>query len=103
MQRRSGPGVMRNPPGLVYCYQQQCIQEAHGLKGSLVSDGSFIKAEMKVMAGNWLQVEDDPDIIDSELDEAIELLRNLFFCNYLIYDKDKPEDIMPINQKFLVL
>ena len=45
-------------------------QEAHGLKGSLVSDGSFTKSEIRAMAEKCVQVEDDPDIIDSEADEA---------------------------------
>ena len=34
---------------------------------------------MKAMAENWLKVEDDPDIIDSAVDEAIELLENSTF------------------------
>ena len=43
------------------------------MKGSLVSDGSFTKYEMMELAENWVQVEDDPYIIDDEVDEAIEL------------------------------
>ena len=31
------------------------------------------------MAENWVQVEDDTDIIDTEVDEAIELLENVTF------------------------
>ena len=31
------------------------------------------------MAEKWVQVEDDPDIIDAEVDEAIELLENVTF------------------------
>ena len=64
---------MGNPPGLVHSHQRQHIQEAHGLKGSLVSDGSFTKYEIRAMAENWVQVEDDPNTIDAEVDEAIEL------------------------------
>ena len=33
------------------------------------------------MAENWVQVGDDPDIIDAEEDEAIELLENVTFYN----------------------
>ena len=49
-------------------------QEVHSLKGSLVSYGSFTKSEIRAMAENWVQVEDDPDIIDTIVDESIELL-----------------------------
>eukprot|EP00978_Attheya_sp_CCMP212_P044514 scaffold312923_cov43-Attheya_sp.AAC.1 len=41
-------------------------REAHGLEGSLVSDGSFTRAEIRAMAENWVNVEDDPNIIDAE-------------------------------------
>ena len=34
-------------------------QEARGLKGSLVSDVSFTKYEIRATAENWVQVEDD--------------------------------------------
>ena len=54
-------------------------REARDIKGSLVSDGSFTKAEIREMAENWVQVEDDPDIIDAGVDEAIELLENVTF------------------------
>ena len=47
--------------------------QAHGLKVSLVSYGSFTKAEIMAMSENWIQVEDCPDIIDAEVDEAIEI------------------------------
>ena len=51
------------------------------------------------MTKNWVQLEDDPEIIDAEVDEAIELLENAaFFDNDLIDDEDDPEDIMMINQ-----
>ena len=40
-------------------------REAFGLKISLVSDGSFTKSEIRAMAENWVQAEDDPDIIDA--------------------------------------
>ena len=48
--------------------------EDHGLKLSLVIDGSFTTPEIRVVAENWVQVEDDPDIIDDEVDEDIDLL-----------------------------
>ena len=54
-------------------------QEAHSIKVSLVSDGSFTKAEMSAMAENWVNIEDDPDIIDAEVDEAIEIFKNATF------------------------
>ena len=54
-------------------------REAHGLKGSLVSDGSFTKSEIRAMAENWVQVEDDPDSIHGEVDESIEILVNVNF------------------------
>ena len=56
------------PPGLVYRRQCQHTRGDHGLKGSLVSDGSLKKSEMREMAETWVQVEDDPNIIDSEVD-----------------------------------
>ena len=54
------------------------------------------------MAENQVQVEDDPDIIDAEVDEAIELLENVTFYNALIDDEYDPEDIMQTNQNFPV-
>ena len=62
---------------------------------------------MREMAENWVNVEDDPDIIDAEVDEAIELLENTNILsdemnNALIDDYDEPEGIVPINQKFPV-
>ena len=79
-------------------------REAHGLKGSLVSDGSFTKAEMRAMAENWINVEDDRNIIDAEVDDAIELLENatLFsdeiYNGALIDDDNEPEELMHITQ-----
>ena len=35
------------------------------------------------MAEKWVQVEDDPDTIDGEADEAIELLENVTFLQCL--------------------
>ena len=54
-------------------------QEAHGLKGSLVSDEYFTEAEIREMSENWVQVEDDPNIIDAEVDESIELLEKKIY------------------------
>ena len=54
-------------------------REAHGLKVSLVSDGSFTNDEIRGMAKNWAQVEYYQDIIYAELDEKIELLENVTF------------------------
>ena len=53
----------------VYTYQK-----AHGLKVLLVSDGFFRRDEIRRVAEYWVQVEDDPDIIDDEVDEDIDLL-----------------------------
>ena len=64
-----------------YCEaKESCVsvsQEAHDIKGSLVSDGSFTKAKLREMAKNRVQVEYDPNIINAEVDEAIELLKNV--------------------------
>ena len=49
------------------------------MKLSLVSDGSFTKSEIRAMTENWVQVEDNPNIIDSEVDEAIGKLENVTF------------------------
>ena len=35
------------------------------------------------MAENWVQVEDDQDIIDADVDEAINLLENVTFLQCL--------------------
>ena len=79
VQRRLVQVSMGTPPGLVRHFQRQRIREARGLKGSLVSDGSFTKSEIRAMAENWVQVEDGPNIIDAEVYEGIELLENVFF------------------------
>ena len=47
------------------------FQDAHDLKVSLVSDGSFTKSKIMTMAENCVQVEYDPYIIDAAVDEAI--------------------------------
>ena len=65
-----------DPPGLVHCRWHQRILEAHGMKVSLVSDIYFTTSKIKAMAENWVQLEYDPNIIDAELYEAIELLEN---------------------------
>ena len=84
--------------------EREAIMAAHGLEGSLVSDGSFTKAKIWAMAENWINVEDDPNIIDAEVDDAIELLENatLFsderFNGALIDDDDEPKEFMPITQ-----
>ena len=88
MRRCSGPCGMVNPPGLVHSNQRQHIQEAHSLKGSLVSDGSFTKYEIRAMTENWVQVEDDPNTIDAEVDEAIELLENVIFVDNALIDDE---------------
>ena len=69
------------------------------MKVSLVSDGSFTKSEIKAMAENWVQVEDDPHIVDAEVDEEIELMENItFFEHDLIDGEYEPENIIPINK-----
>ena len=50
------------------------VWDAHYLKGSLVSDGSFTKSEKRAMTEKWVNVEDDLDDIDAEVDEVTELL-----------------------------
>ena len=67
--RRYGP-----PPGLVCSCQHQHIRDSHGLKVSLFSDGSFKKSEIRAMAEKWVQVEAYPNIIDVEVDEALDIL-----------------------------
>ena len=52
------------------------------------------------MYESWVKVEDDTDIFDAGVDEAIELLEKVNFYNALIDDGDDPEDIMPIKQKY---
>ena len=73
LRRHSGPGGMGNSPVLYRRCQRQCILEAHVLKGSLSSDSYFTKSEIRAMSENWVQVEDDQNIIDSEVDEAIDI------------------------------
>eukprot|EP00978_Attheya_sp_CCMP212_P007275 scaffold16936_cov61-Attheya_sp.AAC.2 len=51
------------------------------------------------MAENWVNVEDDPNIIDAEVDEAIELLENATILsdemdNALIDDDNEPEELV---------
>ena len=54
-------------------------QKDNGIKGSILSDGYFIKYEIRTMAENWVQVEDDPVIIDTWAEESIEQLENVTF------------------------
>ena len=56
MRRRSGPGGMGTPPGLVRRCQDQRIRHAHGLKISLVGDVYFTKYEIREMAENWVHL-----------------------------------------------
>ena len=44
--------------------------------GSFVADGNeYTDEQLKVMAQNWIDVEDDTDIIDAKIDEALEIWR----------------------------
>ena len=52
-------------------------QKDNGIKGSILSDGYFTKYEIRTMAENWVQVEDDPVIIDTWAEESIEQLENV--------------------------
>ena len=59
------------------------------------------------MSENWINVEDDSDIIDAKIDELIDILEDANFIsneivNSLINDYDDPEDIFPINQNIPV-
>jgi hypothetical protein len=48
-------------------------REAYALQGSFVADGNeYTDEQLKVMAQNWIHVEDDPNIIDAEIDEELE-------------------------------
>ena len=76
---RSVPCGMVTPPGLVHRCQRQLIREVPGLKRSLFIDSSFVKSEIRAMSKNWVEVEYYPNIIDVEVDEAIELLENVTF------------------------
>ena len=61
------------------------------------------KYEIRAQAENCVQVEDDPDIIDAEVDGGIQLLEKCnFFDNALIYDEYDTEDIITINLSVLV-
>jgi hypothetical protein len=48
--------------------------EAYGLSGSFVGEGTFGLEEMVAMVKNWVLVEDNPVIMDTEVDDAIEAL-----------------------------
>ena len=58
-------------------------QEAHGLKGVLLCDTLFTKYEIRAMHENWIQVEDDPDIINAEVDEAVEIFEMQLLLRFL--------------------
>ena len=76
-------------------------KEAYSLEGSFVADGSFTKTELRAMAENWVNVEDDQDIIHAEVDDAIELLEECTIRtdedSNMFIDDDEPEDKDPIN------
>ena len=58
---------------------------------------------MMAMDENQVNIEDNPDIIDAEVDGGIQLLEKCnFFDNALIYDEYDTEDIMTINLSVLV-
>jgi len=44
------------------------------LDGSFVNDGEFADNELCTMAENWVDIEDDPLVVDIECEEALKLL-----------------------------
>ena len=51
---------------------------AYALEGSYAALGNDCTDEqLKVMAQYWIDVEDDPDIIDADIDKALQLLENV--------------------------
>eukprot|EP00978_Attheya_sp_CCMP212_P005917 scaffold13199_cov62-Attheya_sp.AAC.9 len=51
-------------------------QEAFGLEASFAGEGMFNDTGIKTIVKNWVFTEDDPIIIDAQVDAAIELFEN---------------------------
>ena len=47
-------------------------EEAYGLRGSFVREGTFQQDEMEQMVNNWAFIESNPLIIDANVDKVIE-------------------------------
>jgi hypothetical protein len=46
---------------------------AYALEGSFAAlENDYTDEQLKVMAQYWIDVEDDPDIIDADIDEALQ-------------------------------
>ena len=60
---------------------------AYALQGSFVSEGSFKDGELQAMAMEWVDFEDDDDIVNEIVDEEIELLSK----------KQAPEESMAVD------
>ena len=53
-------------------------REAYALEGSFAALGNdYTDEQLKVMAQYWIDVEDDPDIIDADIDKALQVLENV--------------------------
>ena len=67
--------------------------EASVLEGSFVTEGTFTNHEWESIAEHWADIEDDPFIIDHEVDEAIQEMNNVLTTNEAgnYDDDDEPE------------
>jgi hypothetical protein len=70
-------------------------RHAHGLQGSFLEEGALLSnTEMEVMVEIWTTIEDDPHVIDAEIDEAIDLLETDTSSDMILVDAgddDEPE------------
>jgi hypothetical protein len=68
--------------------------EAHGLQGSFVEEGAMSNEEMEAIVENWTFVEDDPCVIDAEIEEAINSLETEAEGHMVDFgDDDEPESV----------
>ena len=51
-------------------------KDAVALKGSFAVEGTLDDSTLEEMANRWVDIEDDPDIIEEEVREAIDELMN---------------------------
>jgi hypothetical protein len=70
-------------------------REAYGLEGSFLGEVTLSNTEMEAVVQMWTSIEDDPHVIDAEIEEAIDLLETEASSDMLVDagDDDEPESM----------
>ena len=75
-------------------------KEAYALEGSVIEEINMDNIDMRAMVENWVDIEDDPFIKSSEIDEVIEKLENnIEEDDSLMNEDEEPEEESKDDEK----